>query len=253
MQLGTFATAPSRGEHRLAAGLRQVVRDADKYAQRSMQRALGPSEIGEPCARKLAYRMLDEARTNEDSDPWAAIVGTAVHAWLASAFEAANARLGRIRYLVEKRVEIRPGLTGSCDLFDADEFVVIDHKVLGPTTMKAYAAGGPPPNYRAQAHLYGVGWANLGVPVREVALAMYPRSGLLSGLRVWSEPFDPAIAWAAIERHDQILALADTLGCERDASQYRHIPRAPGHACTYCAWLRPGTDTGRGCPGHLDT
>ncbi|MBA8925895.1 hypothetical protein BC739_003094 [Kutzneria viridogrisea] len=228
-----------------------MIRDADRYAPRSQQRALGPSEVGEPCPRRLAYRLLDAERTNSDSDPWAAIVGTAVHAWLAAAFLGANDRLGRIRYLVETRLEIRPGLTGSCDLYDADEATVIDHKILGPTTMKAYSQNGPPPAYRAQAHLYGLGWTRLGVPVRDVALAFYPRSGLLSGLRVWSEPYNPGTAQAALDRHDQILALADALGCEHNPTAYQHIPRIPGHSCTYCPWLRPGPDTGTACPGHL--
>lgn len=256
MQLATFTTEPTAGDHPLAEGIRQVVIDADRYAPRSVQVALGPSEIGEPCARKLAYRLLDETRTNEDSDPWAAIVGTSVHAWLADAFEAANRRLGRIRYLVEKRVQIRTGLTGSCDLFDADTMTVIDHKVVGTTNMRKYKTAHLDPSvlgaYRPQAHLYGVGYANLGLPVREVALAFYPRGGLLSGLHVWSEPFDPAIAQAALDRHDQILALADTLECDRNPANYRHVPRSPSHGCTYCPWFKPGTDTGQGCPGHLD-
>jgi len=184
-------------------------------------------------------------------DPWAAIVGTAVHAWLAEAFLAANSRLGRARWLVETRLEITPGLTGSCDLFDADTFTVVDHKVLGTTTMRKYTSEGPPPGYVAQAHLYGLGWHRLGIPVRDVALAFYPRSGLLSGLRLWSQPWDPAVAQAALDRHDAILAAADALGCERDPRAYKEIPRTPGHSCTYCSWLQPGPDTGDGCPGHL--
>lgn len=251
MELGTFAAARAVTEHALAPVIRDVVRTADQQSHRSLQVALGPSEIGDPCARKLAYRILDHRRTNTDSDPWAAIVGTAVHAWLADAFLAANTRLGRARWLVETRLEIRPGLTGSCDLFDADTMTVIDHKVLGVTTMRRYTSEGPPPGYVAQAHLYGLGWHRLGIPVRDVALAFYPRSGLLSGLRLWSQPWDPAVAQAALDRHDSILAVADALGCEREPRAYTEIPRTPGHACTYCAYLQPGPDTGDGCPGHL--
>jgi hypothetical protein len=251
MELGTFTTVRPKHEHRLAPVIRTVVREAEHGSQRSMQRALGPSEIGDPCARKLAYRLLDHPRTNTDSDPWAAIVGTAVHAWLADAFLAQNARLGRPRWLVETRLEIRPGLIGSCDLFDADELTVIDHKVLGATTMRKYSSEGPPDVYVAQAHLYGLGWHRLGVPVRDVALAMYPRSGLLSGLRIWSQPWDPAAAQAALDRHDAILAAADALDCEHNPAAFKDLPREPGHSCTYCQWLQPGPDTGNGCPGHL--
>ncbi|WP_263251610.1 PD-(D/E)XK nuclease family protein [Saccharopolyspora rosea] len=252
MQLATF-TRTEPVDHPLAEQLRQVVRDADRFAPRSLQMALGPSEIGQPCARRLAYRLMDERRVNTGSDPWAAIVGTAVHAWLAAAFEAVNDRLGRIRYLVEKRVEIRPGLTGSCDLYDADTATVIDHKVVGPTSMKEYRRSGPPPAYRVQAHLYGVGYTRLGVPVREVAVAFYPRSGLLSGLHVWSEPFDPAVAEQALQRHDQVLEAACALDVDRHPEGYRKLPTDPSHACNYCPWFKPGPDTGATCPGHMAT
>jgi hypothetical protein len=251
MQLATFAS-PKSSDHPLAADIRQVVRDADRLSQRSMQVRIGPSEVGERCARKLAYRIMDEKRTNHDSDPWAAIVGTATHAWLAEAFTKANERIGRIRYLIEQRLEIAPGLTGSCDLFDADTMTVIDHKVLGTTTMREYKTMGPPKEYRAQAHLYGKGYARLGLAVREVALAMYPRSGLLSGLHVWSEPFDESVADAAIARMHQITEAAVALDVEHHPENYRLIPRESSHRCTYCPWFKPGMDAGDGCPGHMD-
>lgn len=249
MDLATFTHTPT--EHDLAEVIRDVVRDAGRLAPRSQQRAVGPSEVGQPCARRLAYRLMNEPQVNTSSDPWAAIVGTAVHAWLADAFTAANDRLGRIRYLVEQRVEIRPGLTGSCDLYDADTATVIDHKVVGESRMSEYKRNGPPSQYRAQAHLYGYGYARLGLPVREVALAFYPRGGMLAGLYVWSEPFNPAIAEAALARHDQILEAACSLGVDEHPENYRAIPTSPSHACNWCPWFKPGADTGTTCPGHL--
>jgi hypothetical protein len=195
---------------------------------------------------------MDVKRTNVDSDPWAAFVGTATHADLADAFDSANKRLGRIRYLIEQRLEIAPGLSGSYDLFDADTMTVIDHKILGVTTMRENKAMGPSTEYRAQLHIYGKGYARLGLPVREVALAMYPRSGLLSGLHVWSEPFDESIADAAIARMHQITEVAVALDVEHRVENYRLIPREPSHRCTYCPWFKPGLDTGAGCPGHMD-
>lgn len=256
MQLATFAPAQPSTEHPLAEELRQVVRDGDRFAARSLQVALGPSEIGEPCARRLAYRMLDHKRHNETSDPWAAIIGTAVHGWLADAFTAANGRLGRTRWLVEQRLDIAPGLSGSCDLFDVDKLAVIDHKVVGVEPLKKYRTAKSDPSvlgaYRPQIHLYGLGWSRLGIPVREVALAFYPRGGLLSGLHVWSEPYNEQLALDALERSYNVLAVADALGCDRAPENFRQLPKNPGHRCTYCPWFRPGPDTGDGCPGHLD-
>jgi hypothetical protein len=252
MRLATYT--PHRDPHTghpLGDELRAVVLDTDRLAPRSQQVHIGPSEVGEPCARKLAYRIMAEPRTNNDSDPWAAIIGTAVHAWLADAFTAANTRLGRTRWLVERRLTIRDGLTGSCDLFDCDSWTVIDHKIVGTASMRTYKRDGPSTVYRAQAHLYGMGWARLGLPVHEVALAFYPRGGLLSGLYVWSEPYDPAIAQAALDRYDRIVEAAVALDVEHHPQRYRDLPRVAGHRCTYCPWLRPGDDTGHACPGHL--
>lgn len=251
MTLGTFAPSPVRTAHPLAADIRSVVVTHERTRPRSLQRALGPSEVGDQCARKLAYKMLHHTVSNEDSDPWAAIIGTATHAWLADAFLAANMRLGRIRYLVETAVTVRPGLSGSCDLYDVDVATVIDHKIVGTTSMREYKAHGPRPAYRVQAHLYGAGFINLGLPVERVALAFYPRGGLLSGLYIWDEPYDPDVATAALARQDQILEAACALDVEHHPENYKHLPRSAGHACTYCPFWAPGPDTGNGCPGHL--
>lgn len=250
MQLAEF-TKNTPPDHPLAETIRDIVRDANRLAPRSQQTAVGPSEIGQPCARRLACRLMGAPQVNTTSDPWAAILGTSAHAWLAEAFTTANQRLGRTRFLVEQRVQIRQGLVGSCDLFDVDTFTVIDHKVIGETMMSEYKKNGPPAQYRAQAHLYGMGFERLGLPVREVALAFYPRAGMLAGLHVWSEPYSPAVAEAALARHDQILELACAFGVDEHPDRYQLIPRTPSHACNWCPWFQPGPDTGVTCPGHL--
>jgi hypothetical protein len=256
MELTTLAPpsipAPPSGTAALAEDIRGVVIDAARRAPRSQQTALGPSEIGEACARKLSYKLMAHTEYNAGSDPWPSIVGTAVHAWLADAFLAVNERLGRIRYLVEQRLTIRDGLTGTCDLYDVDRGMVIDHKVPGTTSMTKTKKDGPSPTYRAQAHLYGLGYARLGLPVRDVALALYPRGGMLSGLWIWSQPYDETVALQALARHDAILEAACALDVAHHPERYRQIPRTVGHACTYCPYWRPGRDTGDGCPGHLE-
>jgi hypothetical protein len=245
--------AANTGQHPVAADIRDVIVSAARQAPRSQQQALGPSEIGEPCGRKLAYKLMRHTVSNPDADPWPSIVGTAVHAWLAEAFLGANTRLGRIRYLVERPLTIRPGLVGTCDLYDADTAMVVDHKVPGTTSMNQAKKHGPSPGYIAQAHLYGYGYAQLGLPVRQVALALYPRAGLLSGLWIWSQPYDETVALNALARHDAILELATALRVDEQPDRYRLIPRTTGHACTYCPYWRPGRDTGDGCPGHMET
>lgn len=249
--LATLVPRAARDQHPIAGDLRGVILDAARRAPRSQQVALGPSEIGEPCARQLGYKLMRHPSSNADSDPWPSIVGTAVHSWLADAFTAANTRLGRIRYLVEQHVTIRDGLTGTCDLYDADHGRVIDHKVPGATSLADAKKRGPRAGYRAQIHLYAYGFARLGLPVREVVLAMYPRGGLLSGLWVWTEPYDQSVALAALARHDAILEAVSTLDVAEHPERYRLLPRETGHHCTYCPFWAAGPDTGDGCPGLL--
>jgi hypothetical protein len=248
MQLSAFVP-PQPDGHPIAAALRQAVLDQSNLAPRSLQRALGPSEYGEPCSRRLAYRLMDEPKTNTDSDPWASIVGTATHAWLADALLADNERSGELRWLVERRLEVRPGLEGSCDAYDVRRHAVVDHKVVGPSKLREYKISGPSEQYRKQVHIYGKGYRRLGLPVREVAIAFYPRAGQLSGMHVWSEPFNEAIADETIARVDTVLQLVVEMDVEHHPEHYKAIPRQPGRNCLYCPWMRPGPDTGRACPG----
>ena len=248
MQLAAFVP-PTPNEHPIGAALRQAVVDQANLAPRSQQRALGPSEYGEPCARRLAYRLMDEPKTNTDSDPWASILGTAGHAWLADALLADNERAGELRWLVERRLEVRPGLQGSCDAYYVPRHAVVDHKIVGPSKLREYKISGPSEQYRKQVHIYGKGYQRLGLPVTEVAIAFYPRAGQLSGMHVWSEPFNEAIADEAIARVDTILELVLQLDTEHRPEHYTALPRKPSRNCLYCPWMRPGPDTGRTCPG----
>lgn len=249
MELTSFVGS-TVNEHPIAAALRSAILDQANLAPRSQQRALGPSEYGENCARKLAYRLMDEDKTNTDSDPWASILGTAGHAWLAEALEADNERSGELRWLIERRLEIRPGLEGSCDAYDVRRHAVVDHKIVGPAKLREYKVSGPSAQYRKQVHIYGKGYARLGLPVQEVAIAFYPRAGQLSGMHVWSEPFDEAIADEAITRVDTLLQVIVELQVDDHPEHYKAIPRSPGRNCLYCPWMRPGPDTGAACPGE---
>ena len=123
----------------------------------------------------------------------ASIVGTAVHAWLAEAFAGDNKRSGLLRWVTEQRVVPHPDHSGTADLYDASEQAVIDHKCLGDSSMsKVRSAAGPPRRYIVQLLLYGAGYRNLGLPVRRVALAAYPRTAAtLDGLYVWERPASP--------------------------------------------------------------
>lgn len=247
--LPTFAALPEASP--IAAVLSEVVRSASARAPRSRQRAVGPSEIGTPCARRLAYRALDvDPVEGGGGDPWASIVGTAVHAWLASAFEADNRRRTSPRWLVEQRVRVSESITGTVDLYDGETATVVDHKVLGAASMKRVKAEGAGEPYRSQAHLYGLGLARAGLPVERVALAVYPRSGFLSDLYVWSEPYSEARALAALDRLAAVITVAGVLDVDTHPERWALIPADSG-ACAFCPYLRPGLASAcaDGCPG----
>lgn len=172
---------------------------------RSQQTRIGPSEVGTPCDRQLAYKMLEAPKgTTAFNDPLPSVVGTGAHEQMERFALARNRELGWPRYLVEQRVEVRPGLTGSSDLYDVQDSCVYDWKFLSTSRMTKYRSG-PPNVYRVQAHLYGLGFRNAGFPVDRVAILFMPRGGMRKDARMWTEPYDEQIALDALARMDQIL------------------------------------------------
>jgi hypothetical protein len=63
------------------------VKEYATFSPRSQQTMIGASEIGTPCSRRLAYKLLNVEAVNTDTDSWPAIVGTSVHYYLERAFK----------------------------------------------------------------------------------------------------------------------------------------------------------------------
>jgi hypothetical protein len=220
--------------------LKDVVRHYEASRPRSRQRDLGPSEAGSPCSRRLAYRLLGAHGVNSDSDPWPAIVGTSVHSWLEKAFSS-----NPERYDTEVKVELPTYMRGTVDLIDKETKTVIDHKVLGLTSLKEFKAHGPSDQYRTQVHLYACGLRLAGYDIEHVAIAAWSRSGWLKDAHYWSEPYNEALVEAALRRID---ALRQVTAIGRDALPL--IPTADAK-CTWCPFYVPAvTDVTEGCPGH---
>jgi hypothetical protein len=224
-----------------------MIKARDLAAPRSQQRELGPSEIGHPCMRKLAYGLMQVDRCNPSFDPLPAIIGTATHKWLESAAMYANTTLGRHRWQVEVRVNPAPWLSGSCDLYDADTATVVDYKVPGASRMKAYKSG-PSDQYRTQVHLYGKGFRNAGLPVETVAIMFIPRGGTLASSILWSEPYDESIANAALARRDQVACLLNDFQVEKTPERYEWFSRS-GPDCMFCPWFSPNPTSALQCGG----
>jgi hypothetical protein len=241
------------------AELLGVIRGAISDAPRSLQAAIGPSELGAPCDRKLALKLLGSTALNTAADKWPATVGTAVHSWLAETFAADNAARaadGRPpRWLLEQRVTIRTGLSGSCDLYDLETHTVIDWKTTGATRLRAYrTAGHPGQQYQQQAHLYGMGWANLGLPVRDVAVVFLPRSGVLRDTWLWTEPYDQATAQAALDRADGLLTAMNIAEHAGGLDELMGVLPRDTSMCDWCDFYTADRTAAasQGCSGPLE-
>lgn len=232
-----------------AAELTYFVEHAIHNAPRSLQKALGPSEIGIECARRLGYKLADAPEVNV-SDGWLATIGTATHAWLAEVFAGANRMLDQERFLCEQRVTVgsyagQP-VVGSTDLYDRVTRRVVDFKVMGKTTLTALRRHGPSGQYRSQGHAYGRGWIAAGHPVERVAVWGLPRNSQLADSYLWEEPYDESVVVGALERLDGIATLVSAIG----APAVELLPTADSY-CSHCPWYRHGsTVLTESCPGH---
>lgn len=246
-------------DEQLLQDLKDLIRQADALKPRSLQKALGPSEVGHPCLRRLAFGTVNarkharaaengafarpapiEGGLNRFNDPLAAIIGTAMHAWLEDAVRTANQALGRVRWIPEQPVSPWDGLRGTCDLYDADTRTVLDWKVPGQTRHAHYKKHGPSPVYKTQAHLYGAGYRNeFGLPVEKVGIVFLSRTGGLRDTFLWREDYNQTLVdetqdkLADLDRRIAELDLIDNPG------NFAQIPITPTADCHFCNWYSP--------------
>jgi hypothetical protein len=232
---------------RVKDDITKLILHAAATSPRSIQTRIGPSEMGHPCMRKLAYKALDHPKTNTNSDPLPSIIGTGGHLWLADAIE----RVGGGRYLSETRLNISGSIAGHCDVLDLWTRTVDDFKFPGPTAMKKYRANPPGKQYEDQQDLYGLGWDNLGYTPEHVAIIFIPRAGRLEDMHVWSRPWSKENAEACLNRYASIVARLGELNADTDRSVLARVPIEPSN-CSWCEWFLSGSnDPAAGCPGDL--
>lgn len=237
--------------------LLQAITDAITNQPRSLQKRIGPSELGIACARKIGYKLAGAEPVNIGRIPWKPTIGTALHAWLEDVFKNLNERLGAEtsagpRFLLEHRVDVGvildEAITGSCDLFDTWTGTVVDWKCVGGEQLVKYRENGPGEQYRVQAHLYGRGWARRGRRVDSVAVFFLPRDRELDKAHFWHEPYNEQIALDALTRVEGITKLIRSAG----SGALPLLPTA-NVWCQYCPHFLPAsTDLRNSCPGHRD-
>lgn len=230
--------------------LEKAVCDGITNHPRSLQQAIGPSELGTPCTRKLGFKLAGtpQVRQRNPLRQWRPTVGTAVHAWLEQAVVAYNESHSSTRFLVESTLSVGDvdgtEIHGHCDLFDLLTATVVDWKIVGPTSLKA-ARKGPKPTYRAQAHLYGRGWERKGYHVKHVAVYWLPSAGDLSEGVWWSEPYDESLALAVLSRASAIAQAIRLVGADSVLGSLETVD----DYCTSCEWFSPRGNGVTSCGG----
>lgn len=250
---------------------KQILKDYAARAPRSVQRHLGPSELGEVCDRQVVGKMSAQAKTNNVTDPWASVMGTAGHAYVEEMYKWDNVRrVGQgqaARWIPEQKVCPDPDLLtrlvtpdshpGTADLYDVNHLALVDHKFLGDSSRDKLKAHGPKHVYYVQLLLYRRGYQYLGLPVERVILLAWPRTkSFLDEMYVWEhvptqadeDLVDEVLANTARRQAMAELVKAGQLGL-------MDIPATPSDdSCAFCPYYRPQAaydPTVYGCPGTL--
>ena len=234
--------------------LLKVIRWRDAGNPRSHQVNIGPSELSSPCDRRIGYRLAAVPQVNTTLDPWPAIVGTAVHDWLESAFVAAQRTLPTREWITEQKLTLTEDVTGRSDLFHVPTGTVIDWKGVSPDKMRKIKSEGSPDNYRKQIQIYGWGYQRQGLTVNKVALAYFPRAGNIKDLHVDVFPFDPRVGPAAVGRVPAVANQLLQLDVLQQPHRWEQIDAVPTHDCGFCPWynhkrLPEQGASDEGCPG----
>jgi hypothetical protein len=173
----------------------KTVRDFDASRPRSMQSAVGWSEVG-GCRAQLGYR-LEGAWPSDDTDTWGAQRGTAIHAYLQEILAAPGVRM-------EVDTEYR-GIPGHADIVDAAGCTDIkttklansmlwaaDHKLLFEK--------------RVQVHGYGAGLVDAGELPDDATmrLLVVPVDGAFGDWWAYEEPFDRSLADHGADRLEEV-------------------------------------------------
>lgn len=241
--------------------MRDVLADLDASRPRSQQTALGPSELGTPCQRQIAYKLAGAPRQLPDKrPPWAPMQGTAVHGLMEEALRFHNKQLGYERWVIEERLYMDDEISGSGDAYDNDTFTVVDWKHVGSTALKDVKRKTianellVKPDYRVQGHIYGYGHERAGRTVHWIRLVLLARSHDYDQSAEWTERYDPEIAIKALDRYYATQDLIKALDLAANPGMWELVPATPGKACDWCPFRRMGGPAdGTGCPGNTQS
>lgn len=235
----------------LRADLQEIIAWADRGSERSQQREIGVSEVVATCWRRIGYQIAGIPERGIPSDPWPAIVGTAIHMWLQQAVDKFEDTRAIGRWFTEMTVHPSADVMGHTDLYDRHTFSCIDYKSKGAEELKEIRLGNIPSDAIDQVQLYGLGHERAGRKVERVALVFVPRAGWLSGMYVWSGDYDRQRAEEILEKHRRIAAGIKYYDVGSKPENWQKFPAVTGRGCSHCPWHVPSLDsaTDQGCPG----
>jgi len=233
----------------------EVVRYADDNSTRSLQKTLGPSEIGHTCDRRIGYGLAGIREVNFRSDPFAAIAGTALHGWMERAIEKYQREVRNLGWQSELELHVDDLVTGHTDVYVEPD--VWDWKFPSSAVLKEYRENGVPSIYQVQGQLYGYGHRKAGRPVRDIVLIFTPRDGRLRDMWFWREPYDQDIATRALGRMYSIAYKLIELDIHNHPERWDQIPAlAERKNCWYCPFFVERDAElkadGTGCPGYSE-
>lgn len=235
--------------------IRGIIEDHITNQPRSLQKEIGPSELGTDCLHCLAARLAGWEK--RQSAAWLPFIGTCVHERFEHLF---NSRKDEFtvpdddggepcavkRFEAERHVDVgeihglhgHQRIHGSIDLYDAENNTTIDWKITGPTTIRNVKANGPSQQYRIQASLYGIGLENDGEPCKRNAIYFLPKNSVsLADALPIEFDFDPKPGRWALSRAQLIANLLDLIeqedGTEMRDAWIHALPTSPTH-CFQC-------------------
>jgi CRISPR/Cas system-associated exonuclease Cas4 (RecB family) len=170
--------------------LLDVLRQRDEARPRSNQTEIGPSELGS-CSRKVWYRINGYEKTNDSTLKLAAVMGTAIHASIEDALEAADPT--GTRFVVESEVAWN-GMKAHIDLWIPEIGAVVDWKTVKVKNLNYF----PSQQQRWQVHTYGFLMEQNGHKVNTVSLVAIARDGDERDVKVHTEPYSSEIAMEAL-------------------------------------------------------
>lgn len=243
--------------------IRGIIEDHISNQPRSLQKEIGPSELGTDCLHCLAARLAGWDK--RQSVAWLPFIGTCVHERFEQLFDE-NREMTTIhvpdegsgvgdhdettsRFEAEKTVHVGEihglhglqKIRGSIDLYDAENHTTIDWKITGTTTIRNVKANGPSQQYRIQASLYGIGLENDHLECKRNAIYFLPRNNVsLADALPVEFAFDPQPGRWALSRAQLIVNLLDLIEQE-DGTEIRDawihaLPTSPTHCFQCGSW-----------------